>query len=101
MVVCNQFIDVKAAFCGGDKDYDNDEGYNDDDDGDNDNNKPTTSPTPSPAFCPTVSRCTNDSQFKVNKKNCESYLENKKNKKCNEFKNGILVADSCPEICKK
>lgn len=80
-------MDVNASFCGGDGDEDDDE--------------PMTSPTPSPTLSPTLLRCKNDPKFKVNKKNCESYLKTKKSKKCNEFKNGMLVADSCPKICKK
>jgi len=47
--------------------------------------------------------CTNDPEFRVNKKNCELYLKKNKGKKCNFLKKKppTLVANFCPAICKK
>jgi hypothetical protein len=44
--------------------------------------------------------CNDDPNFKVNGKKCSKYLKKKTNKKCKKKINGVLVADSCPLICK-
>merc|ERR1719464_1335021 len=51
--------------------------------------------------CVVPDLCTNDPDFKANGKDCELFLQKKKSNKCNTFKKGKLVSDSCPAICKE
>merc|ERR1712183_682640 len=76
--------------------------------------KPTVNPTILPPVIPTNTptnllsvkptqdiTCTNDPDFIVKVKDCKSYLKKKKDKKCNKLKNGTLVSDSCPAVCRE
>ena len=45
--------------------------------------------------------CTNDPNFRKNKKDCAAFLQTNKHNKCLKKKQTVVVADSCPAICKK
>ena len=63
---------------------------------------PTESPTESPTSdSTTTSECTNDPDFRKNKKDCAAFLRKNTHTKCLRKKNTVVVADSCPTICKK
>ena len=61
-------------------------------------------------YCPLICKpkclgaCTNDPTFRKRGKDCDAYLHKKRDKRCTKKspgRKGLLVADSCPEICKK
>jgi len=52
--------------------------------------------------CSAPDECNNvdESDFRFKGKSCKKYLQKKTKKKCKNRIDGVLVADSCPSICK-